>query len=97
MSAEQVAAWRRFQSSGSHQATSAGKPSGRFENPHRVVILERIGKSWDKMPDLRLGELVLEALGCQNMTPEVLRTIDDKRLAGIIEHYVLLGTTRPGV
>jgi hypothetical protein len=91
MNSEQVSAWRRFQS-GTHRASS---PSGRFENPHRVVILERLGKAWDKMPELRIGQLVLEALECANMRPEILRTLDDKRLAEIVEHYVLLGTTRP--
>jgi hypothetical protein len=86
MTADQVMAWRRHQSGSKHARVS----TTRFD-PHRVVVLERLSKAWDKAPEMRLGEMLLEALEAMNMTPEVLRTLDDKRLAELVERYVLVG------
>lgn len=64
---------------------------------HRAILLERLLKAWDKLPlDVAFGEMLVEALEAQNMVLGVLRTVDDKRLAEIVEHYVLLGKSGPG-
>jgi hypothetical protein len=59
----------------------------------RALFLERLVRVWDKVPSLRLGELITLALD-MNATSggfdiEVLKNIDDMELVERIERLVL--------
>ena len=59
----------------------------------RALFLERLVRVWDKVPSLRLGELITLALD-MNATSggfdiEVLKNIDDMELVERIERWVL--------
>ena len=59
----------------------------------RALFLERLAKAWDKSPDMRMGQLLVEALGMQGPFDVLaLRTIDDSQLAEAIERFVLTGS-----
>jgi hypothetical protein len=90
MSPEDLGRWMRAQS-GQRPAAQERKATQPFD-PHRIVILERLAKAWEKQPDMRLGQLLIEALAYQHITPETLRTLDDRRLCELVEHFVLLGS-----
>lgn len=60
----------------------------------RAIFLERLLKSWEKAPEMRLGQLIIEALSAEPMELEpfiviTLRHIPDSQLAEAIERYVL--------
>jgi hypothetical protein len=58
----------------------------------RALFLERLAKAWDKEPDMRMGHLLVEALGMQGPFDVLsLRTIEDSQLVEAIERYVLTG------
>jgi hypothetical protein len=91
MSPEQLGTWMRFKSG---PRASAAPPTTRSTQPydsHQIVVMDRIARAWGKARDMDLGELVVEALAFQHIAVETLATLDDKRLAEIIEHYILLG------
>ena len=59
----------------------------------RALFLERLVRVWDKVPSLRLGELITLALD-MNATSggfdiEVLKNIDDMELVERIERWAL--------
>lgn len=62
----------------------------------RAIFLERLLKSWEKAPEMRLGQLIMEALvggepskGVEPFVLVTLRHIEDSQLAEAIERYVL--------
>lgn len=61
----------------------------------RALFLERLVKAWDKAPDMRMGQLLVEALGMQGPFDVLsLRTLEDMQLAEAIERFVLTGNPR---
>lgn len=58
----------------------------------RALILERLMKCWDKLPEMKLGELICDSLAYQHMTPNFIGRLDDSRLVEIVEYYVMFGT-----
>lgn len=98
MNVDQFHAWMRFKSG---PRPAAARVSTQRFDPHRVVILERLERAWSKVDKMRLGELVREAIILHLLLPdsafdaktldEFLLKIDDKRLAEIIEYYVMFG------
>jgi hypothetical protein len=91
MSPEQLGTWMRYKSG---PRSSAAPPTARSTQPydsHQIVVMDRLARAWGKARDMNLGELLLEALAFQHMAVETLATLDDKRLAEIVEHYILLG------
>lgn len=87
MTAAQLGAWMR-RASGLRPAVRSS--SAQAFSPHRALTLERLCKAWEKT-DLRLGELILDALAFEHMTPNMLSRLDDDRLVEIVEHYILFG------
>jgi hypothetical protein len=59
----------------------------------RALFLERLVRVWDKVPSLRLGELIALALDMNAASGgfdiEVLRNIDDMELVERIERWAL--------
>lgn len=54
----------------------------------RASALARIVAAWDKVPDLKLGELLL--LSCSPSQAANFASIDDADLASAVERFVLL-------
>ncbi len=63
----------------------------------RALFLDRLVRVWDKVPTMRLGELVALALDMNaahgGFDIEVLRNIDDMDLVERIERWVLHRST----
>jgi hypothetical protein len=51
---------------------------------HRALILERLLRSWDKVPTKRLGQLIVESMGYSDL----LRGIPDDQLLETIERHL---------
>lgn len=61
----------------------------------KALFLERVAKSWDKVPNMSFGELLTFAIAHHIMTVElpsieILAKYSNKELAEVIERYVLL-------
>jgi len=52
----------------------------------RALILNRILAAWDHDPTLRLGQLLMAAIGWQN-----LPHVEDEALAARVEEFVVAG------
>jgi hypothetical protein len=62
----------------------------------KAIFLERLLKAWEKAPDMRLGQLIIESLvgeknikGAEAFMIITLRHLEDSQLAEAIERYVL--------
>jgi hypothetical protein len=67
------------------------KTTDRFD-VSKAIFFERLMKSWEKMPEKRFGQLIVEALdGSAAFLVITLRNIEDTQLAEEIERYVLRG------
>jgi hypothetical protein len=61
----------------------------------RALCLDRFLQSWDKVPDKKLGQLIVEGLDMQGAFDiSVLRNIEDTDLLEAIERH-LAGLRRP--
>jgi hypothetical protein len=90
MSPEQFATWMRFKSG--PRAAAQGPPPPTSTQPydaHQIVTLDRLARAWSKSRALKLGELIVEALALEHMTPASLLTLEDERLAEILERFVM--------
>ena len=67
-----------------------------MRDPTRIpVVLDRIRDIWEQNPDLRLGQLILNA--CRNKTaawPDVFSVEDEALLKGLDEYETQLKTVR---
>lgn len=88
----QLGAWMRRQSG---QRPAVRSSSATTFDPHRALVLERLCKSWDKVPEMKFGELITDALAYMHMAPSTLGRLDDERLAEIVEHYLMYGGSKP--
>jgi hypothetical protein len=58
-------------------------------NLHRALALERLLRSWDKAPEKRLGQLIVDGLGMDTMFDVLLlRSIPDEELLEAIERHL---------
>jgi hypothetical protein len=70
---------------------ASGASQGRLD-ASKALFLARLLKSWEKVPDVRMGALISDALTHQGLlTTSHLELISDQELIEAIERYVLLG------
>lgn len=56
----------------------------------RALILHRIAAAWDKRPDMRLGQLLVEVAYSYIDPESSIHSMEDMKLAELVERYVLL-------
>jgi hypothetical protein len=64
--------------------------SGTNNDMRRALMLDRLLRSWNKVPEKRLGQLIVDGLDMDTLFDVMLlRSIPDHELLDAIERYVL--------
>lgn len=64
-----------------------------MRDPNRITtVLEAIRRAWLKQPDLRLAQLLINAIGSCEPCPEVFNAEDDALLQGLARYEALTGS-----
>jgi len=68
-----------------------------MRDPARIdEVLAALRAAWAESPDLRLGQLIVNAIRPANPCPEVFYTEDDALVRGLNSFRELLQTTKVG-
>lgn len=68
-----------------------------MRDPARIdVVLAALRAAWVESPDLRLGQLIVNAVRPSNPSPEVFHAEDDAILRGLTSYREVLQLARAG-